>query len=39
MTIDQVTPSRRSVFTDHKLRSHDDAANLVIALERGQLSR
>jgi protein phosphatase len=39
MTIDQVTRSRRSVFTDHKLRSRDDAANLVIALERGQLSR
>jgi protein phosphatase len=38
-TVDQVAPSRRSVFTDHKLRSRNDAANLVIALERGQLSR
>jgi len=39
MTIEQVAPSRRSTFTDHKLRSRDDAANLVRALERGQLSR
>jgi protein phosphatase len=38
-TIEQVAPSRRSTFTDHKLRSRDDAENLVIALERGQLSR
>jgi hypothetical protein len=34
-----VPASRRSTFTDHKLRSRDDAENLVIALERGQLSR
>jgi protein phosphatase len=39
MTIEQVAPSRRSTFTDHKLRSRDDAANLVKTLERGQLSR
>jgi protein phosphatase len=39
MTIEQVAPSRRTTFTDHKLRSRDDAANLVRALERGQLSR
>ena len=39
VTVELVAPSRRSAFTDHKLRSHDDAANLVIALERGQLSR
>jgi protein phosphatase len=39
VTIDQVPASRRSTFTDHKLRSRDDAENLVIALERGQLSR
>ena len=30
-------PSRRKTFTDHKLRSKDDAENLVIQLERGQL--
>jgi protein phosphatase len=39
VTIEQVPASRRSAFTDHKLRSRDDAENLVIALERGQLSR
>ncbi len=39
VTIDAVPPARREVFTDHKLRSKDDAENLVIALERGQLDR
>src|SRR4051812_15970431 len=39
VTIDMVAQSRRATFTDHKLRSHDDAENLVNALERGQLSR
>ena len=39
VTIDAVPPSRRGVFTEHKLRSKDDAENLVIALERGQLER
>jgi serine/threonine protein phosphatase PrpC len=39
VTIDMVTPSRRTTFTDHKLRSRDDAENLVNALERGQLNR
>jgi PPM family protein phosphatase len=39
VTVDMVAPSRRATFTDHKLRSHDDAENLVNALERGQLSR
>src|SRR4051812_33929403 len=39
VTIDMVAPSRRATFTDHKLRSRDDAENLVNALERGQLSR
>jgi serine/threonine protein phosphatase PrpC len=37
VTIDDVPRSRRSTFTDHKLRSRDDAENLVIALERGQI--
>jgi PPM family protein phosphatase len=36
-TIDEVAARRRSTFTEHKLRSRDDAENLVIALERGQL--
>src|SRR3954451_21736084 len=39
VTIDMVAPSRPATFTDHKLRSRDDAENLVNALERGQLSR
>jgi PPM family protein phosphatase len=39
VTIDMVAPSRRTTFTDHKLRSRDDAENLVNALERGQLNR
>ena len=37
VTIDDVPRARRSTFTDHKLRSRDDAENLVIALERGQI--
>jgi protein phosphatase len=37
VTIDEVPRARRSTFTDHKLRSRDDAENLVIALERGQI--
>jgi protein phosphatase len=37
VTIDDVPPDRRKTFTDHKLRSKDDAENLVIALERGQI--
>ena len=36
-TLDEVPSTRRTTFTDHKLRSRDDAENLVIALERGQL--
>ncbi len=36
-TIDSVPPDRRKTFTDHKLRSKDDAENLVTALERGQI--
>jgi PPM family protein phosphatase len=35
--IEQVSAARRKTFTDHKLRSRDDAESLVIQLERGQL--
>jgi PPM family protein phosphatase len=35
--IEQVPAARRSTFTDHKLRSRDDAKTLVIELERGRL--
>jgi serine/threonine protein phosphatase PrpC len=37
VTIDDVPRARRTTFTNHKLRSRDDAENLVIALERGQI--
>jgi PPM family protein phosphatase len=37
VTIDEVPRDRRATFTDHKLRSRDDAETLVIALERGQI--
>ena len=37
VTIDDVPRARRSTFTNHKLRSRDDAQNLVVALERGQI--
>jgi PPM family protein phosphatase len=33
----QVPAARRTTFTDHKLRSRDDAKTLVIELERGRL--
>jgi PPM family protein phosphatase len=39
VTLDAVPQSRRTVFTDHKLRSKDDAESLVIQLERGQLEQ
>jgi PPM family protein phosphatase len=35
--IQQVPAARRKTFTDHKLRSRDDAKNLVIELERGRI--
>jgi PPM family protein phosphatase len=35
--IEQVPAARRQTFTNHKLRSRDDAKNLVIELERGRL--
>ncbi|HEX5780708.1 MAG TPA: hypothetical protein VFX80_02240, partial [Solirubrobacteraceae bacterium] len=37
VTLQSVPASRRKTFTDHKLRSKDDAENLVIQLERGQI--
>jgi PPM family protein phosphatase len=37
VTLDSIAPARRRTFTEHKLRSKDDAENLVILLERGQL--
>jgi protein phosphatase len=37
VTLESVPPARRATFTNHKLRSKDDAENLVIQLERGQL--
>ena len=39
VTIDEVAAGRRGTFTDHKLRSRDDAENLINALERGQLDQ
>jgi PPM family protein phosphatase len=38
VTLESIPPARRRTFTDHKLRSKDDAENLVIQLERGQLA-
>src|SRR5215212_10463053 len=37
VTIDDVPRARRATFTNHKLRSRDDAENLVIAAERGKI--
>ena len=37
VTLQSVPAARRKTFTDHKLRSKDDAENLVIQLERGQI--
>ena len=37
VTIAQVPEARRSTFTEHKLRSKDDAEDLVSELERGRL--
>ena len=37
VTFDQIPAARRTTFTDHKLRSLDDAENLVNALEEGKL--
>jgi protein phosphatase len=37
VTLADVPPARRERFTDHRLRSRDDAEDLVIALEKDQL--
>jgi protein phosphatase len=37
VTFAQIPSARRATFTDHKLRSLDDAENLVNALEEGKL--
>jgi serine/threonine protein phosphatase PrpC len=37
VTLSEIPPARRRTFTDHKLRSLDDAENLVNALETGKL--
>jgi protein phosphatase len=38
VTLQNVPPRLRTRFTNHKLRSKDDAESLVLQLERGQLS-
>ena len=37
VALETVPAARRPTFTNHKLRSKDDAENLVIQLERGQI--
>jgi protein phosphatase len=37
VTLAEVPPARRRTFTEHKLRSLDDAENLVNALENGRI--
>jgi protein phosphatase len=37
VTLAQVPDGRRDTFTDHQLRSKDDAENLVNELERGRI--
>jgi protein phosphatase len=37
VTLQNVSPGRRDTFTNHKLRSKDDAENLVLQLEQGRL--
>ena len=37
VTLADVPPARRSSFTDHELRSRDDAEDLVIALEKDRI--
>ena len=39
MTLQSVPASRRTTFTDHKLRSKDDAESLVLALEQGRIAK
>ncbi len=39
VTLQSVPAHRRTTFTDHKLRSKDDAEGLALALEQGRLNR
>jgi protein phosphatase len=39
VTLQALPPARRATFTNHKLRSKDDAESLVKAAEDGTLSR
>jgi len=39
VTLAMVPPARRSTFTDHKLRTQQDATSLVLALERGRIAK
>ena len=38
VTLANVPPARRGVFTDHRLRNRRDAQNLVLQLERGTMA-
>ena len=39
VTLQSVPAARRKTFTDHQLRARKDAANLLLALEQGRISR
>ena len=39
VTLQSVPAARRSSFTDHQLRSKDDAEGLVLALEQGRIEQ
>jgi PPM family protein phosphatase len=39
VTLPNVPANRRDTFTDHKLRTKDDAEELVLALEQGRIER
>src|SRR5262249_8323964 len=39
VTLQSVPASRRATFTDHQLRSRDDAENLVRALDEGRINQ
>ena len=38
MTLQSLPAARRATFTDHKLRSKDDAEDLVLRAEQGRIS-
>jgi hypothetical protein len=39
VTLQSVPANRRRTFTDHTLRSKDDAEGLVLALEQGRIEK